>query len=109
VAALATEFSAPVGHVLVESGFPGLGMFILESGRVAVELPDGRRVELGPGEFFGELSLLTDRERSARVHALTEVTCIALSREHFWRLIEAEPRIAASMLPIVAGRLADQT
>ncbi|MGH8913877.1 MAG: Crp/Fnr family transcriptional regulator [Acidimicrobiia bacterium] len=104
---MATEFTAPAGHVLVERGFPGLGMFILESGRVAVELPDGRRVELGPGEFFGELSLITDRDRSARVHALSEVTCVALSREEFANLIEAQPRIAASMLPIVAGRLAD--
>lgn len=105
---MATEFTAPAGHVLIERGFPGLGMFILESGRVAVELPDGRRVELGPGDFFGELSLLTDQERSARVHALTEVTCIALSRQDFWSLVESEPRIAAAMLPIVADRLADQ-
>jgi CRP-like cAMP-binding protein len=41
------------------------------------------------------------------VHALTEVTCLALSREDFRQLIDAEPRIAAAMLPVVAGRLAD--
>jgi CRP-like cAMP-binding protein len=107
VADLTTEFTVPTGHVIVERGYPGLGMFILESGRVAVELRDGRRAELGPGDFFGELSLLTDRERTARVHALTEVICLALSREDFGRLIEAEPQIAAVMLPVVAGRLAD--
>jgi CRP-like cAMP-binding protein len=107
VSDLTTEFTVPSGHVLVEQGYPGLGMFILESGRVAVELRDGRRIELGPGDFFGELSLLTDRERTARVHALTEVTCLALSREDFGRLIDTEPRIAAAMLPVVAGRLAD--
>jgi len=107
VAGLTTEFTVPTGHVIVEQGHPGLGMFVLESGRVAVELRDGRRVELGPGDFFGELSLLTDRERTARVHALTEVTCLALSREDFGRLIEAESQIAAVMLPVVAGRLAD--
>jgi CRP-like cAMP-binding protein len=82
-------------------------MFLLESGRVEVELSGGRRVELGPGEFFGELSLLTDRDRTARVQALTEVTCVALDRDDFARLLDTHPRLAVAMLGVLADRLAE--
>jgi CRP-like cAMP-binding protein len=103
-----TEFTVPPGHVLIERGFPGLGMFLLESGQVEVELPDGGRIELGPGEFFGELALLTDRDRTARVQALTEVTCVALARDDFARLLDTHPRISVAMLGVLADRLAGQ-
>ena len=54
VADLATEFEVPAGFVLLERGQPASGMFIITDGTVTVELPQGP-VELGPGEFVGEL------------------------------------------------------
>lgn len=105
IARLATEFEAPAGRVLAEIGQPGSGLFVIEDGTVEVDMPDSAVVELGPGEFFGEAALLTDSPRNARVRALTDVRCLAISRHVFMLLLDAQPRIAATMLPIVARRL----
>jgi CRP-like cAMP-binding protein len=105
IARLATEFEAPAGQVLAERGQPGSGLFIIEDGTVEVDMPGGVAVELGPGEFFGEVALLTDSPRNARVRARTDVRCLAISRHVFTLLLDAQPSIAATMLPIVARRL----
>jgi CRP-like cAMP-binding protein len=102
---LATEFAAPAGQVLAEVGQPGTGLFIIEEGTVEVDLPGGTTVELGPGEFFGEVALLTDAPRNARVRARTDVRCLAIERRTFGLLLDAHPSIAVAMLPIVARRL----
>jgi CRP-like cAMP-binding protein len=105
IARLATEFTAPAGQVLAEVGRPGTGLFIIEEGSVVVDLSGGRQVELGPGEFFGEVSLLTDSPRNARVRAATDVRCLAIGRHEFSLVLDAQPTIAAKMLPVVARRL----
>lgn len=107
VADLATEFEVPAGFVLIERGQPGSGMFIITDGTVTVELPQGP-VELGPGEFVGELPLLADGiTRIARVRAKTPVKGLAISRMAFSELLERQPRVAVRMLPVLARRLAE--
>jgi CRP-like cAMP-binding protein len=107
VADLATEFEVPAGFVLIERGQPGSGMFIITEGTVTVELPHGP-VELGPGEFVGELPLLADGiTRIARVRAKTPVKGLAISRMAFSELLERQPRVAVRMLPVLARRLAE--
>ncbi len=107
VAELVTQFEAEAGHVLVQPGTSGSGMFILQDGAVEVELPD-RAIELRPGEFFGELAILADGiPRTARVRAKSEVRCLAINRIDFARLLNEQPRIAVAMLPVLAARLAE--
>jgi CRP-like cAMP-binding protein len=101
-----TSFEAPAGQVLVEIGQPGSGLFVIQDGEVQVELPE-RPVTRGPGDFFGEIALLTDRPRTARVRATTSVRCWALARKDFARLLEDHPTIAVRMLPVLADKLAD--
>lgn len=105
IAELSTEFEARAGWVLVEVGQQGSGMFVLEDGTVEVQTPDGREWELGPGEFFGELALLTDHPRNARIRAKTPVRCLAISRVDFSKLLKEEPEIAVAMLPKLAQRI----
>jgi voltage-gated potassium channel len=105
IAELATEFEEPAGWVLVEVGQPGSGMFVLEEGAVEVQTPDGRHWELGAGEFFGELALLTGHPRNARIRAKTPVRCLAISRADFSKLLKEEPEIAVAMLPKLAQRI----
>jgi voltage-gated potassium channel len=105
VAELSNEFEAPAGWVLVEVGQPGSGMFVLEEGTVEIQTPNGRSWEYGPGEFFGELALLTEHPRNARVQAKTPVKCLAISRSDFQKLLEEEPEIAVAMLPKLAQRI----
>jgi CRP-like cAMP-binding protein len=104
----ATEFDAPPGQVLAEAKMAGSGLFVIEDGSVMVEVP-GHAYELGPGEFFGELALLTDHPRAARVRAKTAVRCLALARHDFERILDGEPKLAIAMLRTLAKRLVDQT
>ena len=105
IARLATDFEAPAGRVLAEVGQPGTGLFVIEAGTVEVDLPDGTAVELGSGDFFGEVALLTDSPRNARVRARTNVRCLAIERHVFELLLDAQPTIAVKMLSVVARRL----
>ena len=109
IAEIATEVDAPSGQVLTRVDDPGAGMFVVEEGSVAVELRS-RALELGPGQFFGELSLLVpDMRRIARVRATSDVRLLAVSRADFAALLESEPRLAVAMLPVLARRLVDET
>jgi CRP-like cAMP-binding protein len=109
LSALATEVEARAGQVLTRANDAGAGMFVVEEGTVAVELRS-RTVEFGPGEFFGELSLLIpDARRIARVRAKTDSRLLAVSRADFTELLESEPRLALAMLPVLAQRLVDET
>jgi CRP-like cAMP-binding protein len=115
LARLARVASYPQGDEIIEEGADfdeeADGMFVLIEGSVEVRVGstdghDGRLLAtLGPGEFFGELSLLADTERSARVRAATSVRGLAIDRAAFLGLLEHEPRIALAMLPVLARRL----
>lgn len=109
LAAIANEFDASAGHVLMERGQAGTGMFIIEEGSVRVEIPGRDWVLLGPGEFVGELSVLADTPRTARVCVEEDMRGLAIHRNDLTALLEQEPSIALSMLRSVARRFADDT
>jgi CRP-like cAMP-binding protein len=103
---LAVELEVPAGQTLVHAGDPGSGMFVIEEGAAVVEARGETMIEIGPGEFVGELALLVpEATRSARVRAQTDVRCLAIFAADFRQLLEDEPRIALAMLPVVAQRL----
>lgn len=107
IAGIVTEFEVPAGHVLVRSGDPGAGLFLIEEGTVVVSTRRGD-VELGAGECVGELALLDEREKhTARVRAKTAVRACAIDRDHFMELLGAEPTISIALLRVLAHRLAD--
>lgn len=107
VQACAAELDAEQGLVIAMSGDPGSGMYILLEGTVAVELRAGT-LELGPGDFFGELALLVDDgARVARVRATSPVRCLSLPREDFLALVETEPSFALHLLRELARRLTE--
>ncbi|MGH3116868.1 MAG: Crp/Fnr family transcriptional regulator [Gaiellales bacterium] len=101
----ATDFEAAPGHVLVQPNQPGAGLFVIEEGSVTVELK-ARKIELGAGEFFGELALLDENAvHGGRVCAATPLRALAISRDQFDELLANEPSIAKSMLRVLARRL----
>jgi CRP-like cAMP-binding protein len=97
-----TPFEAPAGHVLVEVGQPGAGLFVIEAGEVEVEVEVGSWFS-GSASSSG-VALLTDRTRTGRVRAKTDVRCRALARADLARLLAEQPRIAVHRLPVLAGR-----
>ena len=96
---------ATPGQVLVQPKTEGSGLFIIESGTVEVE-HRGAHIELSPGQCFGELALLTPRTRTARVRAKTPARLLTINRYDFRRLLGEEPKIAISMLEMMADRFA---
>ena len=102
----AGEMTSEPGQILALLGDPGSGMFVILEGRVSVEWLGGS-VELGPGDFFGELTLLAPGgARNARVRASSHVTCLAIPRDEALAVIESEPSVALAMLKEVARRFA---
>jgi CRP-like cAMP-binding protein len=108
--------SRPAGSVLVAQDEPGDALFILAAGRVKVALfgENGRELTLSilqPGDFFGEMSLIDNRPRSANVVALDDTTFLALTREGFRAHLAAHPQTALNIMAELTGRLrrADET
>ena len=94
LAAATSEFDAPAGQALIERGRPGSGIFVLEEGQAIVEAPEGTH-QIGPGDVFGERSLLGDDiSRTARVRAETDVRCLAIARAEIEQLLAEDPRVA---------------
>ncbi len=105
IAERAIEVDFPAGRQIVRQGEVGTGFFLVAAGRGRV-VRDGETVaELGPGDFFGELSLLDREPRIATVVAETPTTCLAIASWEFETLLETEPRLAISILRGVARRL----
>jgi CRP-like cAMP-binding protein len=105
LAETAKEVEVPAGQPLTQPGSPGSGMFFICSGTVEVEARETIR-ELGPGDFFGELALLTEGgTRTARCRAKTDVRCIAFDRAGFEDLVREHPNIAATLLETALTRL----
>src|SRR5689334_10433377 len=91
LAAVATEVGAQPNQVLVEPLQAGTGMYFVLDGTIEVEAREGW-TELGPGDFFGELALLTDDgRRTARCRAKTAVRCLAFDRAAFEDLVREHP------------------
>lgn len=100
------------GEVVVEEGRTGNGLFVVLSGKVEVVkgLAHGDRralATLGPGELFGELSLLGDWPRNASVRALTETECVGVDRWVFLAYLRRDQELTIRMLQVLAKRLAN--
>jgi CRP-like cAMP-binding protein len=106
IASTAGELTCAAGQIIALEGDPGSGMFVVLDGTALVEWRGGS-VELGPGAFFGELTVLAPGgTRIARVRAATEMRCLAISRDDAVELIESEPAVALLMLKEMARRFA---
>jgi CRP-like cAMP-binding protein len=109
IAAVAVEVEFPADHVIARQGEIGTGFFVVIEGGVRVVRDGGTIATLGPGDFFGELSVLDGRPRVAQVVADGPTTCLALATWDFEAVLLAEPRVSLAILRGLAGRLRDLT
>jgi CRP/FNR family transcriptional regulator, cyclic AMP receptor protein len=105
VALSADEREAPEGDRLTEEGRRGREFFVLVEGAVAVRRGGRKLADLGPGDWFGEIAILTYKPRTATVTAISPVRLLVISDLAFRRLVETTPRIALNVLRSVAERL----
>ncbi|MFZ5854654.1 MAG: Crp/Fnr family transcriptional regulator [Chloroflexota bacterium] len=105
VAEVAHEVSYPAGRWIVRQGEVGTGFFLLLAGRTRVVRDDEQLAELGPGDFFGELSLLDQQPRVASVVTTEATECLAIASWDFDALLESQPALTLALLRGVARRL----
>jgi CRP/FNR family transcriptional regulator, cyclic AMP receptor protein len=105
LAAKATQVEFPAGHVIARQGEIGTGFFVVIDGRVRVVRDGAVVATLGPGEFFGELSVLDRQPRNAMVTAEVPTTCLALASWDFDAVLLDQPRLTLAILRGVAMRL----
>lgn len=104
IAGLASTKRYAGGSALVKSGAPGESVFVILDGRAGVRA-GARRITLGIGDFFGEMSLLDGEPRSATVTAQTDVLVMMIPRRKFLKLLEKEPRIAIAVMATLSRRV----
>jgi CRP-like cAMP-binding protein len=105
VAVRATEIDFPAGHVIARQGEIGTGFFVVVEGRVRV-IRNGRKLaELGPGDFFGELSVLDGLPRNAQVVTTSPVRCLAVASWDFEAALRENPELALAIIRGLAARL----
>ena len=98
------------GQVIIREGEMGDLFYVITEGRVEIIIrdADGSDVilhEAGPGDFFGELSMLTSEPRSARVRAMEPVTALTLERDDFFDFLRTHTHAAIDVLVELGGRL----
>ena len=104
IARVATTKRYAVGSPLVRAGGPANAFYVIFDGRARVDTRDGG-IELGAGDFFGEMALIDGEPRSATVVAVTELYVMVLSRTKFLKVLEAEPKIALAIMATLSRRL----
>ena len=97
------------GEPICKQGDPGSTFYIIKSGSVAVRVksPEGTEAEvaqLHPGNYFGEMSLLTGDPRSSTCVAVEDCELLCLDRDTFGVLLAENPPVAQSMSDILAAR-----
>ena len=97
------------GETIIRQGDSGIGLFMIVSGLVTImkETAGGEHLyiaEHGPGEFFGEMSVLDNAPRSANVIAKEDTICLVLSAWDFKARMATHPEIALKILPVIVRR-----
>jgi CRP/FNR family transcriptional regulator, cyclic AMP receptor protein len=102
---LSKERTYETGHVIVQKGEGGVGFYLILEGSVEIRSDGTTIAKLGPGQFFGEMSVIDNQPRSADVVAIEPSRCLILSAWSFNALISENPKIALRMLQEFVRRL----
>lgn len=101
----AEELDVPAGEEMVTEGRIGRDFFLILDGEAVVRRSGRKVATLGPGKWFGELSLIDNQPRSATVAAVTDMKLLVLGQAEFGGLLETVPSLAAKLLRGLALRL----
>ena len=105
IASLVDEAEVPKGAVLTKEGATGREFFAVADGKATGKLKNKKIAGYGPGDFFGEMSLLDQGPRSLTITADTPMKLYVLDSNSFSTLIDKHPAVARKILRELAGRL----
>jgi len=109
IAMLADEIDLRAGKELTRQGALGREFFVLLEGTADVK-KDNRKVNtLGPGDFFGEIALVSREPRTATVIATSPVRALVITDRSFRRLLDDAPQVQTKVMEAMAQRLAPET
>ena len=107
IAASMKQRTFRAGDTVTSEGTGGVGFFVIEDGQARVTIHGDERRRLGPGDYFGEIALLTDRPRTATITAETDLRCYGMTSWDFKPLVETHGSIAWKLLQAMAKNYAD--
>jgi CRP-like cAMP-binding protein len=93
------------GHEIAKEGEGAMALHILLDGTAEVSVHGARKRELRAGDYFGEISLIDGKKRSATVTATSDLHTVAVPHGPFQKLLETEPGFAAGLLKLICARL----
>ena len=110
IRAIMEEMKFKAGQVIIREGELGNLFYVITEGNVEITVRDAGGEDLvlhkaGPGDFFGELSMLTNEPRSARVRAMEDLTTLALERDDFFEFLRTHSHAAIDVMVELGGRL----
>jgi len=97
---------ARVAGMLIRQGEPGRDFFVLAEGTAEVRKGNRRVSTLGPGDFAGEIALLTNAPRTATVRTTSPVSVLRVTSKGFAALLETSPAIRRKVHKALADRVA---
>ena len=93
------------GDTVTQEGAGGAGFFVVGEGRAEVTVEGEPRGTVGPGDYFGEIALLTGSDRTATIVAGTDMLCYGMTPWDFRPLVESNSTIAWKLLTAMAEKL----
>jgi CRP-like cAMP-binding protein len=93
------------GDTVTAEGAGGAGFFVVESGSADVTVDNTKRGSIGPGDYFGEIALLTGSDRTATITATSDMLCYGMTPWDFRPLVESNSAIAWKLLTAMAEKL----
>jgi CRP-like cAMP-binding protein len=102
---LVDEITVPAGSRLATTGQHGAELVVIVEGRASVTVGRRRTVRLGPGDFFGEMSLVDGGPRSATVEAASDMRLLVIGGREFSELLEKAPPIVVKIMQVLSRRV----
>ncbi len=93
------------GDTIASEGQSGVGFFIIDEGEATISVKGEERATLGHGDYFGEVALIDDGERTATITAKTPLKCYGITSWEFKPLVEQNADLAWKMLQSMAKML----
>ena len=109
VAAIAQEESFCDGDLIAQQGDPGDVMFIIVSGEVSVVVSkDQKNIEIAkrkPGEYVGEMALISKEPRNATLAAIGNVRALSIDQKSFESLLRDRSDVSLAVIEVLCERL----
>jgi CRP/FNR family transcriptional regulator, cyclic AMP receptor protein len=105
IASSLKERTFNAGQTVATEGESGVGFFVIEDGEARVTVQGEERGRLGPGDYFGEIALIAETDRTATIVAETELRCLGMTFWDFRPLVEQNGKVAWKLLQALAHKL----